>query len=252
MWNSFAWPRNYGRWNIKVESSNCLLLIGNSRWHWAVRKNSQWDFFHTKPDSKHLTRQDISSITWASVGALPNQNTLNAAKQIQLNDIPLKKLPKWLGIDRALAGWEAFRRAKISGKYSSGLLIVDSGTILSLTRISANGEFAGGQLLAGLRLQLSAMYQGAYNLKKLNQESTFNIPTSLFPTKTTEAMKRGSLQALVGAIVEASKQSQMPIWLCGGDAPMILNELQAKYPLLDLTFHPNLVLEGMIHVTEQN
>ena len=40
---------------------------------------------------------------------------------------------------------------------SRGLLLVDAGTVLSLTRVTADGCFGGGQLIPGYRLQLQAM-----------------------------------------------------------------------------------------------
>ena len=81
---------------------------------------------------------------------------------------PLKKIPNWIGIDRALGGWGAFQQAKCKGMHAKGLLLADAGTIFSLTKITANGEFAGGQLVAGLNLQRSTMASKTLKLAKPN------------------------------------------------------------------------------------
>ena len=67
-----------------------------------------------------------------------------------------------------------------------------------------------------------------------------------FPINTAEAMQRGCLQALVGAIILAQKEANMPIWLCGGDAPVLMQELSKRNT--HAVHHPNLVLEGMVDI----
>ena len=42
---------------------------------------------------------------------------------------------------------------------------------------------------------------------------------------------------------------KMPIWMCGGDAPLILNELKNTH--IDINYCPNLVLEGMIDIDQK-
>ena len=152
-------------------------------------------------------------------------------------------MPSWLGIDRALAGWGAFQEAKFSGMESDGLLVADAGTVLSITRITANGEFAGGQLIAGLHLQRSAMANGAKNLDDPGPPST---NTDQFPITTAEAMLRGSFQALVGTLMEAKKLAKMPIWLCGGDAEILFEYLKGR--ISDLYVCPDLILEAMVKI----
>ena len=59
-------------------------------------------------------------------------------------------------------------------------------------------------------------------------------------------MIRGSINALVGLILKLFEETKLPIWICGGDAPIILNEL--KNTSIDINHSPNLVLEGMIDI----
>ena len=129
---------------------------------------------------------------------------------------------------------------------SNGLLIADAGTVLSINRITKNGEFAGGQLIPGLQLQLRAMETGTQNL--INPGPSSSTPAQ-FALTTAEAMQRGSIQALVGTLIEAIKEANTPLWLCGGDAPILVKELEKRNT--EVIHHPNLVLEGMVDIQQR-
>ena len=164
-------------------------------------------------------------------------------KKIILDNVPLKNLPSNLGIDRALASWSAFKKQSSLKSKEQDLIVIDAGTILSVTKITRKGKFCGGQLIAGLRLQLSSMGNGALNL----ETPIFNtIPKETFQYETNNAMIRGSINGLIGLILQVFQETKLPIWLCGGDAPIILNELKNKD--IDIKYYPNLVLEGMIDI----
>ena len=223
------------------------LLIGNSRWHWAELKADEWQFCHSAPDPRKLNSLEVPLEAWAAVGPLPSTLLLNPADRLNIENVPLKKLPRWLGIDRALAAWGALKRAQASKSVSTGLLVADAGTVLSLTRITANGEFGGGQLVAGLRLQLLAMAQGAQNL---NDPGLGTVTADPFPRTTVEAMRRGSLEALTGTLIEAQRKAELPLWLCGGDAPLLVATLKERD--IKVFHHPNLALEGMVNLQKES
>ena len=228
------------RFNVK---NQMYLLIGNSRWHWAIKKGSSLTFKNTEPNPKEFKSINIDNLQWAAVGPLPKSLQLKANLEITSKDIPLLNTPPWIGVDRALAGWEAYKQAKALGLESTGLLVADAGTVFSMTKITGNGEFSGGQLLPGKKLQIQAMTTEAENLKKLKPRKIGKaIP--LFPLDTIEAMERGAIQSLTGAIHEALLATKMPLWLCGGDAPQILKELEGRK--LNIIYQPNLILNGMI------
>jgi type III pantothenate kinase len=209
-------------------------MIGNTRWHWASKIKEDWKYFHTSPNPIEFKDIDFSKLAWASVGPIPNNINLCSSKQIKLDDIPLSNLPSNLGIDRALASWSAFQK---------DLIVIDAGTILSVTRITKKGEFAGGQLISGLRLQLSSMANGAVNLET---QIIKTIPKETFQYDTGNAMVKGAITGLLGLILQINQETKLPIWMCGGDAPIILNQLKNKK--IDIHHSPNLVLEGMIDI----
>ena len=162
-----------------------MLLIGNSRWHWGERDAFGMRFHHGLPD---LARLDGELGGWAAVGAVPAQ-LMSAAleRRITLPDVPLKGCPPWLGVDRAIGAWAGWTRSlDLSLDLSSGLLLVDAGTVLSITVLSPDGEFVGGQLIPGYRLQLLAMTQGTEALP----EMVFAAPgQERFPKDTVAAMR---------------------------------------------------------------
>jgi NADH-quinone oxidoreductase subunit I len=93
---------------------------------------------------------------------------LPAQRRLEGSEVPLRSLPLWVGIDRALAGWGAWRRQGVS-EQGGAVLVADAGTVLSLTRVDGRGQFQGGRLLAGVALQLRAMAQGTAALPDRSQ-----------------------------------------------------------------------------------
>ena len=178
---------------MTFQKKSCL-LIGNSRWHWAFKTTNEWQFLDTSLESEWLEYIQNPLLAWAAVGEIPSNISLDPSRKVNLEDIPLLNCPPWLGIDRGLAAWGAFTKAnQIGCMHPNGLLIADVGTVFSLTRIKANGEFIGGQLVPGFRLQLLAMSTGTKNLN-YPYIDTHPIPNDLFPSATGEAMIKGSIQ----------------------------------------------------------
>ena len=229
-----------------MHSEENYLMIGNTRWHWAKKSETDWKFFHTSPNPIELKNKDYSQIYWASVGKIPEDIKLCASKQINLEDVPLIHIPSYLGIDRALASWSAFQKHSYQKLAKQEIIVIDAGTILSVTKITKKGAFAGGKLIPGLKLQLSSMGAGAINLET---PIIKKIPKNRFQFETSNAMIRGVLDGLVGLILQIHEETKLPIWMCGGDAPLLLKELKSKK--IDINHSPNLILEGMIDINEK-
>ncbi len=222
------------------------LMIGNTRWHWATKIQEEWKYFHTSPNPIEFKDKDYSELSWASVGLIPKNLQLSPSKKINLDNVPLINLPSNLGIDRALASWSAYKKQSSFKNKEQDLIVIDAGTIMSVTKITKKGEFAGGQLISGLRLQLSSMANGSLNL---DNPILKTIPTKTFQHETKNAMIRGAINGLLGLILQITEETKLPIWICGGDAPILLNELKNKN--IDINHCPNLVLEGMIDIDQK-
>ena len=201
-----------------------LLLIGNSRWHWAELQDRGLRCWHAAAPLDPGVREGDQLRAWAAVGALPQGLNLPLDRRIQLNDVPLKGVPAWLGIDRALVGWGAWRRQ------GDAVLVADAGTALSLTRISAEGAFAGGRISAGVALQLRALAAATAQLPRL--QAPLTPAADPWPVATVDAMAEGCIRAAAGAVAQAwhdlPAAGRGGLWLTGGDAPLLLPVLEQQ------------------------
>ena len=225
-----------------MHSEQRCLLIGNSRWHWAQRSvRGAWSYSHGQPQPSALV-DSPPLCAWAAVGPVPDHAVLSSDRRLGLGAIPLRDVPPWLGVDRALAGWGAWIE---SGRIGS-LMVVDAGTVLSLTRISCDGGFDGGWLAAGLGLQLKAMAEGTQALKIPNAQEPSPGDGIPFPRDSCGAMRRGVIESLVGLIVRAQNRDPSPVWLCGGDAPLLEPVLLNEG--LEVTHAPDLVMQTLVRL----
>ena len=227
-----------------------LLLVGNSRWHWAEREADGLTVWHDPGPPIGLEKAvdpwaDLEA--WACVGQMPQELALPADKRLALEQVPLQGVPPWLGIDRALVGWLAWLRQ------GSGVLVADAGTCLSLTWVDQGGRFRGGRLSAGLALQLRSLGQATAQLPPLDGASWGDSPTAdPWPTATAAAMEQGCLKACAAAVLQGWADLQTAgepchLWLTGGDGERLAPHLRAAGLRPELA--PDLVLEGLAALT---
>ena len=220
-----------GRGHLSPAAAPHWLLIGNSRWHWGWRH----DGLHGWSESPEAGAQRLLQlapdqlVAWAAVGPVPAGmgsglgSGLAAPRQLVTAQVPLAKTPPWLGVDRALAAWGAWNR---SG--GQPVLVADAGTALSLTRVDAAGQFAGGRLLAGAGLQWRALGQGTVGLPALPVDGRALQPDAdPWPAATEQAMAVGVVQGLAAVLIGAAAELQAHegmgplLWLTGGDGPLL-------------------------------
>ena len=219
------------------------LLIGNTRLHWAVNKNSSYKFSNTLVNDSLPKNIDFKKLIWASVGKYPTNNLLKK-NQVTIKDIHLINMPHFIGIDRALACFAALIMFK--SKLSKNLLIVDLGTTVSITKIDHQGNILGGQLFPGFTTQLKSMEQSTKNLVSPNK---LYIPNNKFEISTMDAMLRGVYNSITGAINISFDRTKDILILCGGDANLIGNTL--KQEINNIIIEPNLVMHGMIFLNKK-
>jgi type III pantothenate kinase len=204
------------------------LLVGSSRWHLAERAGDEVHFHHGLAESFRLPAPPVA---WAAVGVAPPVGPLPPQSRVLLEQVPLREAPPWLGIDRALAGWEAWRQAR------RPVLVADAGTIVSFTLVDEEGRFRGGRLLPGLALQLRSMAGAAEALPLLEppwSEQQFLPADPPWPRPTAAAMLSGVGAGVAAAIedcltaVEAVLPS-VQLVLTGGDAEL-LQRMLADHP----------------------
>ena len=183
---------------------NCWLLIGNSRWHWACQAATGIREYVDESPAAGLARlrawADRQLLGWAAVGPVPPQAGLDPSRRLTLQDVPLAGLPSWLGVDRALVGWQAWRSAAAG----SAVLVADAGTVLSLTCVDRRGRFVGGRLMAGAALQLRALNAGTASLPPAAGQLV--LDPDPWPRATVAAMQAGVLRGLAAALDAAAEE----------------------------------------------
>jgi type III pantothenate kinase len=216
------------------------LLIGNSRWHWAKGDPGALQISSEAPG-----QGGSGTLTgWAAVGPLPAPVPWPAGCRLDTAQVPLASLPPWLGVDRALVGWRAWQQS------ATAVLVADGGTALSLTRVHADGVFAGGRLMAGAGLQLRALQTATDALPALEPPPV--LPGRGWPHATAEAMAAGVLRGLAAAVVQAGREvlaeePRCTLWITGGDGPLLaplVRELLAGSSL-NVVLDPALALEAL-------
>ena len=213
-------------------------MIGNSRWHWATGQPGSLHCWSGAPDEG----KPETLTGWAAVGPVPAG--LPPERRVLTGEVPLGDLPPWLGVDRALGGWWAWRQS------GAPVLVADAGTALSLTRVSAEGCFAGGRLMAGAGLQLRALGARTAGLPRL--EFPVALPQQRWPSPTAEAMAAGVLRGVAAAVAQAACEAVggSPgghLWITGGDGELLLplvRELLME-SALEVRLAPALVLEAL-------
>lgn len=221
------------------------LLIGNSRWHWAERRADGGLRVEHQPPP--LRAEGPPPWAWAAVGPVPPGPGLPSAHRLDLAAVPLRGMPPWLGIDRALAGWWAWRQL------GCAVLVADCGTVLSLTRVDGEGRFAGGRLQAGVALQLRAMAAGTAALPPPPESGEAAgegacdgavplLGSEPWPAATAAAMAVGVERGLAAAVADAAREAGagVRLVLTGGDAERLAALLDGR-PLL----WPDLCLEAL-------
>jgi len=245
-----------------------VLLVGNSRLHWGLGTpqnvgsglllnhwDGNWPPWRVQP----------ATMRWAAVGLIPPSLETRLGPwppPVDTCQVPLANCPPHVGVDRALGAWQA-----LSCSAGGGVLVVDAGTALTMTAVTASGSFVGGRILPGVALQLESLHQGTASLPCVVSPRAKAWPTMPrnqakpgLATDTVNAMVDGVIHGLSAAVVNtmgplAAAAVIGECWLTGGDAPLLQNairtQLAAGQPAArELALHrdPHLVLKGLLRI----
>ena len=98
--------------------------------------------------------------------------------------------PSEVGADRLVDGVAAFH------KYGGPCIVVDFGTAITFNAISANAEYLGGIIAAGLGISADALFSRTARLPLVD----FEKPKKLIGTNTVASMQSGLYYGAIGAI----------------------------------------------------
>jgi type III pantothenate kinase len=155
--------------------------------------------------------------------------------------------PSSLGIDRYM-GLMAARQHQLTQPKGVAWLVVNVGTAITMDLLSAEGEFLGGTISAGLHLQRHALASNTANLPTINPD--ISLPAFPSCANTTEsAIAVGTIESLLGAIYwRAMRCKPQKIVLCGGDSPLLharINAHSMPWREWQIALQPQLIFEGL-------
>lgn len=145
--------------------------------------------------------------------------------------------PEEIGADRIANGCAALK------KYPLPAIVIDFGTSTNFDIVNKKGEFVGGIIAAGIKIQSDALYNFASKLPKVRIEA----PKKTIGTNTIDAMLSGLVKghaAMIDGLVQQCEKElgeKANIIATGGYADIISEYLERKFDYVN----SNLTLEGL-------
>jgi|GEM_PF-783186 len=150
--------------------------------------------------------------------------------------------PQELGADFIATSYGAL------SKYALPLIIADMGSATKISALNKDAEFAGGVIMAGLKVSQDALYQFIPHLPVIPME----IPQQVLGTDTIRAMQAGLMFSSIDTIIGISQRIEVQFSqncvkiLTGGLANLVHQALP------DFHFEPFLLNEGLFEIYRRN
>ncbi len=151
--------------------------------------------------------------------------------------------PRDVGADRIANAIAVYER------FGGPAIVVDLGTATTFTVVSADGDFLGGAIAAGIGISVDALVTHAAQLRKVE----LTRPPQVIARNTVAAMQSGifhGFTGLVDGIIERMRQElggQATVVATGGFAELIAHECRCVDHV-----DPLLTLEGLRILYERN
>lgn len=186
---------------------------------------------------------ELTDIIKSSADEVFGLNSLNVTADINTDVLKLIN-KKELGADRIVNTYWAAKNCK------KPVIVVDMGTATTFDIINKNGEFIGGIIAAGVKMQLKALHEFTSKLPEFEPEkSEFAMGTD---TKSAimSGVMRGSAYAIEGLIKKCEEElgEKAEIVATGGYCELISEYMDRKFDYIN----SDLTLEGMRLLYELN
>jgi type III pantothenate kinase len=151
--------------------------------------------------------------------------------------------PSEVGSDRLVNALGALKL------YSGPLIIVDSGTAITLDVIGSDGGFEGGVIAPGVHLSMEALHAAAAKLPRIALQK----PRRVVGDDTVSAMQSGIFWGHVALIegmierIKAERNEAMTVVATGGIASLFHGATKA----ID-HFDPDLTIRGLLEIYRRN
>jgi type III pantothenate kinase len=238
---------------------NLVIDIGNTHtkvaWYENGKLIENFRYKNTEPlnysglAQKHAAEMAILSAVGQTKITLIKKALKGCRKTIILNhqtSIPLLikyKTPKTLGYDRIAAA--AGARCIFPGR---NVLVIDTGTAITIDFITSNGEYAGGNISPGLITRFKALNTFTAKLPLVEKDNDFPAFGSDTRTAIVAGVQEGIIFELNGYIDKFVNQyPDCEFIITGGDAGFFVPKL--KRPIFA---EPDLVLTGLNFILDYN
>ena len=183
------------------------------------------------------------------VGDVASRRVVWVGKDLKLPIKVLTDQPARTGVDRVLNVAAAYEQI---GK---ACVVVDAGTAITVDLCNDAGEFLGGAIAPGVRLQLDALHDHTAALPRV---ATFAAPQHPFGRSTDEAILHGVYHGIRGMVKElvehyATELGNWPDLIAtGGDAPGLFKDWEFVHAISpDLTLYGIALAYAEHHIKEE-
>ncbi|WP_075591599.1 type III pantothenate kinase [Labilibacter marinus] len=242
--------------NLVIDEGNTFTKIGvfdkGDLIHSDSSKNPDKSLFSKLQQSFSIDQLIISSVKtdYTKVNDVLdkfNISNINTSHILNASSfLPIKnnyKTPHTMGKDRIAALVGGFKLYP-----STPLLIIDSGTAITVDYLNENGTFLGGNISPGLQTRFNALHQNTEKLPLLNQHDHSPFMGLCTDEAIWSGVQNGILFEVEGYINHFNElNNSTKTILTGGDAYFFAKNL--KNPIF---VHLNLVLTGLNTILEYN
>ena len=177
------------------------------------------------------------------VASVPSRGAVDHRRECRTWHPGRTTQPSEVGLDRLVKALGAFVL------YPGSLIIVDSGTAITLDVIGRDGSFEGGVIAPGVHLSMEALHAAAAKLPRIALQK----PRRVVGDDTVSAMRSGIFWGHVALIegmitrIKAERNEAMTVVATGGVASLFHDATKA----IDY-FDPDLTIRGLLEIYRRN
>lgn len=154
------------------------------------------------------------------------------------------KSPQEVGADRIVNAYYASKHYKLPG------IVIDFGTATSFDVVNANGEFIGGIIAAGIKIQAGALSQFTSKLPKLRIEGSKCVIADNTIDAMLSGIVRGHAAMIDGLILACEKElgAKVTTIATGGYCTIVAQYMSRPFD----SINENLTLDGLYELWKIN
>ena len=152
--------------------------------------------------------------------------------------------PEEVGADRIVNAFAAY------SLYKKTSIVVDLGTATSFDIVTANGEFLGGVICAGMKIQAESLKKFTSKLPRIDVAISNNAIGHNTADAILSGVIRGSACMIDGLVKQCEKElgERAVLVATGGYSGLIANYLKRPFDFIN----PSLTLEGLRYLYQLN